>query len=81
MCGGTMRRGFWLAKGLIYMNFFSFQSELDNVNGLLTQAEGKNIKSSKDLSSLETQLQDTQVKKKTFACFKSNCFICLLAFS
>lgn len=80
MHDGTMRRGFWLAKGLIYVNFFSFQSELENVNGLLTQAEGKNIKSSKDLSSFESQLQDSQVKK-IFASFKSNWFICLLAFS
>lgn len=67
MRGGTMRRGFWLT-GLIYVNFFSVQSELENVNGLLTQAEGKNIKSSKDLSSFESQLQDSQVKKK-----KKNC--------
>lgn len=38
-----------------------FQSELDNVNGLLSEADGKNIKSSKDISSLEAQLQDSQV--------------------
>lgn len=63
MRGGTIRRGFWLTEGLICMNFFSVQSELENVNGLLTQAEGKNIKSSKDLSTLESQLQDSQVKK------------------
>lgn len=41
--------------------FVCFQSELDNVSGQLTDAEGKNIKSSKDLSSLESQLQDSQV--------------------
>lgn len=53
-----------MTEGLIDVNFFfSVQSELENVNGLLTEAEGKNIKSSKDLSSLESQLQDSQVKK------------------
>lgn len=31
------------------------------MNSLLTEADGKNIKSSKDISSLETQLQDSQV--------------------
>uniref|UniRef100_A0A4W6FJ67 Myosin-9 n=1 Tax=Lates calcarifer TaxID=8187 RepID=A0A4W6FJ67_LATCA len=36
------------------------QTELDNVNSLLSEAEGKNIKSSKDLSSTESQLQDVQ---------------------
>uniref|UniRef100_A0A668AVQ2 Myosin-9 n=1 Tax=Myripristis murdjan TaxID=586833 RepID=A0A668AVQ2_9TELE len=36
------------------------QSELDNVNGLLSEADGKNIKASKDLSSVESQLQDAQ---------------------
>lgn len=38
-----------------------FQSELDNVNGLLSEAEGKIIKFNKDLSSSESQLQDSQV--------------------
>lgn len=32
------------------------------MNSLLTEAEGKNIKSSKDLSSFESQLQDSQVR-------------------
>lgn len=77
-----MRRGFWLTEGTNLCElFFSVQSELENVNSLLTQAEGKNIKSSKDCSSLESQLQDSQVQKKIFACFKSNWFICLLVFS
>lgn len=50
--------------GVAYLNVFLFcvQLELENVNGLLTQAEGKNSKSSKDLSSTESQLQDTQVQ-------------------
>lgn len=42
---------------------FHVQSELDNVSSLLSQAEGKNIKSSKDLSSIESQLQDAQVQR------------------
>lgn len=32
------------------------------MNTLLSEAEGKNIKSSKDLSSTESQLQDAQVR-------------------
>lgn len=37
------------------------QVELDSVAGLLNEAEGKNIKLSKDVSSLSSQLQDAQV--------------------
>lgn len=37
------------------------QVELDGVTGLLNEAEGKNIKLSKDVSTLNSQLQDTQV--------------------
>ncbi|MEQ2188373.1 hypothetical protein GOODEAATRI_014274 [Goodea atripinnis] len=36
------------------------KAELDAVNSLLSEAEGKNNKSSKDLSTVESQLQDTQ---------------------
>lgn len=36
--------------------------ELDSMTGLLNEAEGKNIKLSKDVSSLSSQLQDAQVK-------------------
>lgn len=36
--------------------------ELESVAGLLNEAEGKNIKLSKDVSSLSSQLQDAQVK-------------------
>ncbi|MEQ2194596.1 hypothetical protein XENOCAPTIV_000303 [Xenoophorus captivus] len=36
------------------------QMELDSVTGLLNEAEGKNIKLSKDVSSLSSQLQDAQ---------------------
>lgn len=39
-----------------------FQTELDNVSALLEDAEKKGIKLAKDASSLESQLQDTQVK-------------------
>lgn len=39
------------------------QSELDNVNSLVTELEGRSTKSSKDLSSVESHLQDTQVQK------------------
>lgn len=37
------------------------QIELESVTNLLNEAEGKNIKLSKDVSSLSSQLQDTQV--------------------
>lgn len=36
--------------------------ELDSVTAVLNEAEGKNIKLSKDVSSLSSQLQDAQVK-------------------
>lgn len=48
-----------------------FQSELDSVNSLLTEAEGKNIKSSQDASSLESQLQDSQVCNVFKSCSSS----------
>lgn len=35
--------------------------ELDGVIGLLNETEGKNIKLSKDVSTLNSQLQDAQV--------------------
>lgn len=45
------------------------QMELDSVTGLLNEAEGKNIKLSKDVSSLSSQLQDAQVRDmKITAC-------------
>lgn len=37
------------------------QMELETVSGLLNEAEGKNIKLSKDMSGLTSQLQDAQV--------------------
>lgn len=37
------------------------QAELDNVSMLLEDAEKKGIKLGKDVASLESQLQDTQV--------------------
>lgn len=39
-----------------------FQVELDNVTGLLNQSDSKSIKLAKDFSTLESQLQDTQVR-------------------
>lgn len=50
---------------------FLSQSELDGVNSLLSEAEGKNIKSSKDLSTVESQLQDTQVRLRGVCHFKT----------
>lgn len=38
------------------------QVELDGVTSLLNEAEGKNIKLSKDVSTLNSQLQDAQVR-------------------
>uniref|UniRef100_A0A8C4HLT5 Myosin heavy chain 11 n=1 Tax=Dicentrarchus labrax TaxID=13489 RepID=A0A8C4HLT5_DICLA len=40
--------------------FVFIQVELDSVTNLLNEAEGKNIKLSKDVSSLSSQLQDSQ---------------------
>lgn len=37
------------------------QMEYNNVNSILNEAESKNIKLSKDVASLNSQLQDTQV--------------------
>lgn len=39
----------------------SAQAELDNVNSLLSDVEGKSIKVAKDYSAVESQLQDVQV--------------------
>lgn len=39
--------------------------ELDGVTGLLNEAEGKNIKLSKDVSTLNSQLQDAQVSHRS----------------
>lgn len=41
--------------------FVFMQVELESVTNLLNEAEGKNIKLSKDVSSLSSQLQDSQV--------------------
>lgn len=41
------------------------QIELESVTNLLNEAEGKNIKLSKDVTSLSSQLQDTQVSGHT----------------
>lgn len=37
------------------------QAELENVNTMLSDVEGKSIKASKDCSAVESQLQDVQV--------------------
>lgn len=37
------------------------QTELDNVNCLLNDVEGKSIKAAKDFTAVESQLQDVQV--------------------
>lgn len=37
------------------------QNELDNVNCMLNDVEGKSIKASKDFTAVESQLQDVQV--------------------
>lgn len=41
--------------------FFFIQVELESVTNILNEAEGKNIKLSKDVTSLTSQLQDSQV--------------------
>lgn len=46
----------------ITSRFFALQNELDNVSSLLEEAEKKGIKFAKDAASLESQLQDTQVR-------------------
>ena len=44
------------------------QVELDNVTGLLTQSDSKSSKLTKDFSTLESQLQDTQVRAGRVLC-------------
>lgn len=46
----------------------SLQVELDNVTGLLTQSDSKSSKLTKDFSTLESQLQDTQVRVAAVLC-------------
>lgn len=53
-----------LQKHPIKLDFARIQIELESVTNLLNEAESKNIKLSKDVSSIASQLQDTQVKKK-----------------
>lgn len=48
-------------KHLNLSSVFNLQVELEGVTNLLNDAEGKNIKLSKDVSSLTAQVQDTQV--------------------
>lgn len=48
--------------GTLVFLFHLCQVELDGVTGLLNEAEGKNIKLSKDVSTLNSQLQDAQVR-------------------
>lgn len=43
----------------------SLQVELEGVTNLLNEAEGKNIKLSKDVSSLTSQVHDTQVRHQS----------------
>lgn len=38
------------------------QTELENVNCVLSDVEGKSIKAAKDCSAVESQLQDVQVR-------------------
>uniref|UniRef100_A0A673HDW0 Myosin-11-like n=1 Tax=Sinocyclocheilus rhinocerous TaxID=307959 RepID=A0A673HDW0_9TELE len=48
-------------KHLVYLTcFLPWQVELESVTNLLNEAEGKNIKLSKDVASLTSQVQDTQ---------------------
>lgn len=45
------------------IDVFCPQAELDNVNSVLSEVEGKSIKAAKDCSAVESQLQDVQVQK------------------
>uniref|UniRef100_A0A8C1JUR5 Myosin, heavy chain 11a, smooth muscle n=1 Tax=Cyprinus carpio TaxID=7962 RepID=A0A8C1JUR5_CYPCA len=49
-----------LADLVFNMWFLPWQVELESVTNLLNEAEGKNIKLSKDVASLTSQVQDTQ---------------------
>lgn len=51
-------------KDPVKLDFVCAQIELESVTNLLNEAESKNIKLSKDVSSITSQLQDTQVSKK-----------------
>lgn len=48
----------------LYCLLFWKQNELDGVSGTLGTAESKTIKLAKDLASIESHLQDTQVTGK-----------------
>lgn len=48
--------------GTLVFSLHLCQVELDGVTSLLNEAEGKNIKLSKDVSALNSQLQDAQVR-------------------
>ena len=49
----------------LYFMFVTPQIELESVTNLLNEAEGKNIKLSKDVTALSSQVQDTQVHTNT----------------
>lgn len=48
-------------SGSCFCFFFCPQAELENVNSVLSEVEGKSIKAAKDCSTVESQLQDVQV--------------------
>lgn len=50
-----------------WLCFMLTQIELESVTTLLNEAEGKNIKLSKDVSSLTSQLQDSQASLFTLS--------------
>lgn len=56
-CGGPIS-----CFGTLVFSLRLCQVELDGVTSLLNEAEGKNIKLSKDVSTLNSQLQDAQVR-------------------
>lgn len=53
-------KSYWVLSFLDRL-FLIWQVELEGVTNLLNEAEGKNIKLSKDVASLTSQVQDTQV--------------------
>lgn len=52
----------FLSEETLVFSLHLCQVELDGVTSLLNEAEGKNIKLSKDVSTLNSQLQDAQVR-------------------
>lgn len=77
MVNNVLHVNMWVCYLLIYCKQIGYcsennrvsscsQTELDNVNCVLSDVEGKSIKAAKDFTAVESQLQDVQVYSYTF---------------